>query len=138
MAQRLARGAELFAAWEAIVTAEAWHPRCNDPRPDEWAGGLRSLPLPAGAKTGSAEDPAAPGTGVDAWYTAALPMDDPEVVVTVFVHGGGEGNLTAEPAAKRILDYYLAHRADVRFPFGLRRPARAVLAPLTALGRHRD
>src|SRR5205085_8561589 len=63
------------------------------------AGGLRSLPQPAGAKTGSAEDPAAPGTGVDAWYTAALPVNDPEVVVTVFVHGGGEGHLTSEPVA---------------------------------------
>jgi cell division protein FtsI/penicillin-binding protein 2 len=77
------------------------------------AGGLRSLPQPAGAKTGSAEDPAAPGTGVDAWYTAALPVNDPEVVVTVFVHGGGEGHLTSEPVARSILDSYLAHRGDI-------------------------
>ena len=77
------------------------------------AGGLRDLPVPAGAKTGSAEDPAAPGTGVDAWYTAELPAADPDVVVTVFVHGGGEGHLTAEPVARSIAGYYLAHKADI-------------------------
>jgi len=77
------------------------------------AGGLRDLPVPAGAKTGSAEDPAAPGTGVDAWYTAELPAANPDVVVTVFVHGGGEGHLTAEPVARSIAGYYLAHKADI-------------------------
>ena len=77
------------------------------------AAGLRTLSTPAGAKTGSAEDPAAPGTGVDAWYTAALSVVAPEIVVTVFVHGGGEGHLTAEPVARRILDYYLAHRVEI-------------------------
>ena len=78
------------------------------------AGGLRDLPVPAGAKTGSAEDPAAPGTHVDAWYSAELPAGDPEIVVTVFVHGGGEGHLTGEPVARSIVDYYLAHRNDIQ------------------------
>ncbi len=77
------------------------------------AGGLRDLPVPAGAKTGTAEDPAAPGTHIDAWYTAAMPSSDPDLVVTVFVHGGGEGHLTAEPVARNVLDYFLAHRDQI-------------------------
>jgi cell division protein FtsI/penicillin-binding protein 2/cell division protein FtsW (lipid II flippase) len=77
------------------------------------ATALRSLPLPAGGKTGSAEDPAAGGTGVDAWFTAVVPVDHPEAVVTVFLRGGGEGDQTAEPVAQRILEYYIAHRAAI-------------------------
>ena len=78
------------------------------------ATGLGDLPgrTGVGAKTGTAEDPAAPN-GIDAWYTAAMPAENPEVVVTVFVHGGGEGHLTSAPVAKSILDYYLAHRAEI-------------------------
>ncbi|MFN2568424.1 MAG: FtsW/RodA/SpoVE family cell cycle protein [Candidatus Dormibacteria bacterium] len=74
---------------------------------------LRALPFPAGGKTGTAEDPSAPNGGPDAWYTAAAPMESPEIAVTVFVRGGGEGYYTAEPAALSILQYYAAHRAEV-------------------------
>jgi cell division protein FtsI/penicillin-binding protein 2/cell division protein FtsW (lipid II flippase) len=78
------------------------------------AAGLGPLPVPVGAKTGSAEDPAAPGTHVDAWYTAAAPLDNPEVVVTAFVRGGGEGNLTALPVVRDVLRYYFANRDRIQ------------------------
>ncbi len=78
------------------------------------ATGLGPLPVPVGAKTGSAEDPGAPGTHVDAWYTAAAPLDDPQVVVTAFVRGGGEGNLTALPVVRDVLRYYLANHDRIQ------------------------
>jgi cell division protein FtsI/penicillin-binding protein 2/cell division protein FtsW (lipid II flippase) len=78
------------------------------------AAGLGPLPVPVGAKTGSAEDPGAPGTHVDAWYTAVAPLDHPEVVVTAFIRGGGEGNLTALPVVRDVLRYYFANRDQIQ------------------------
>ena len=71
---------------------------------------LRNLPVPAGAKTGTAEDPSTPSGGEDAWFTAVAPIDHPEVVVTVLVRGGGEGGLTSGPVADRLLRYDVGHR----------------------------
>jgi cell division protein FtsI/penicillin-binding protein 2 len=73
---------------------------------------LQALPVAAGGKTGSAQDPSTPG-GVDAWYTAVAPAAAPDVVVTVMVRGGGEGFNTAEPVALSVLQYYEAHRAGI-------------------------
>jgi cell division protein FtsI/penicillin-binding protein 2 len=66
--------------------------------------------MPAGAKTGTAEDPSTPSGGPDAWFTSVAPIDHPEIVVTVLVRGGGEGGLTAGPVADRLLRSYAAHR----------------------------
>ncbi|MFD4291942.1 FtsW/RodA/SpoVE family cell cycle protein [Rhodococcus sp. NPDC058532] len=72
------------------------------------AGQLASLPVTAGAKTGTAEDPSAPGEGLNAWFSAVVPFETPEVVVTVLVRGGGFGSATAGPVVKRLLEEYLA------------------------------
>jgi cell division protein FtsI/penicillin-binding protein 2/cell division protein FtsW (lipid II flippase) len=77
------------------------------------ANQLRSLPMTAGGKTGTAEDPSTPSGGADAWFTAVAPIERPEVVVTVLVRGGGEGYYTAEPVAASLLRYYSAHRAAI-------------------------
>ncbi len=77
------------------------------------ASQLRGLPVQAGGKTGTAEDPSTPNGATDAWFTAAAPFDHPEVIVTVLVRGGGEGFYTAEPGAAQILRYYYAHRAAI-------------------------
>ena len=85
------------------------------------ANQLRKLPVPAGGKTGTAEDPAAPNHEADAWFTAVAPMPNPEVTVTVVVRGGGEGYYTSEPAATTILQHYFSHRAAIQshgFPGG--------------------
>lgn len=74
---------------------------------------LRTLPIPAAGKTGTAQDPSAPDGGPDAWYTAYSPAANPQVVVTVSVRGGGEGAWTAEPAARAILAYFDAHQAQI-------------------------
>jgi penicillin-binding protein 2 len=41
-----------------------------------------------------------------AWFTCFAPYDDPEIAITVFVYGGGEGAMTAMPVAEEILNYY--------------------------------
>ncbi|AWK76765.1 cell division protein (plasmid) [Rhodococcus oxybenzonivorans] len=74
------------------------------------AGQLADLPVPAGAKTGTAEDPSAPGEGLNAWFSAVAPLDDPEIVVSVLVRGGGFGSATAGPVVKKLLERYLAQR----------------------------
>ncbi|GAA4474123.1 hypothetical protein GCM10023094_09150 [Rhodococcus olei] len=71
------------------------------------AGQLASLPVPAAAKTGTAEDPSAPG-GLNAWFSAVVPFDAPEVVVTALVRGGGFGSATSGPVVKKLLERYLA------------------------------
>jgi penicillin-binding protein 2 len=43
-----------------------------------------------------------------AWFTAYAPYKNPEIVVTVFVFGGGEGSATAVPIAGEILNYYFS------------------------------
>ncbi|QSE95039.1 FtsW/RodA/SpoVE family cell cycle protein [Rhodococcus pseudokoreensis] len=69
------------------------------------AGQLADLPVPAGAKTGTAEDPSAPG-GLNAWFSAVAPFDAPEIVVTALVRGGGFGSATSGPVVKKILEHY--------------------------------
>ncbi|RVW02986.1 FtsW/RodA/SpoVE family cell cycle protein [Rhodococcus xishaensis] len=73
-------------------------------------GQLASLPVTAGSKTGTAEDPSAPGDGLDAWFSAVVPFESPEIVVTVMVRGGGFGSATSGPVAMSILERYLAER----------------------------
>ncbi|UYP20955.1 FtsW/RodA/SpoVE family cell cycle protein [Rhodococcus sp. Z13] len=72
------------------------------------AGQLASLPVTAAAKTGTAEDPSAPGKGLNAWFSAVVPAESPELVVTALVRGGGFGSATSGPVVKSILERYLA------------------------------
>jgi len=66
------------------------------------------------AKTGTAEYCDNPNCRDDkgriltshAWFTAFAPYENPEIAVTVFVYGGGEGALTAMPVAREIIRYY--------------------------------
>jgi cell division protein FtsI/penicillin-binding protein 2 len=74
---------------------------------------LRDLPILAGSKTGTAEDPSAPTREADAWFTSVAPVNDPQVVMTMVVRGGGEGNEVSEPAIRQLWGWYLAHRAQV-------------------------
>jgi penicillin-binding protein 2 len=47
-----------------------------------------------------------------AWFTAFAPYENPQIVVTVFVFGGGEGSGTAAPAAADILRAYFELAPD--------------------------
>lgn len=55
-------------------------------------------------KTGTAE------TNLDgkthAWFTVFAPAQDPEIVATVLVEGGGEGSRVAGPLAREIFNYW--------------------------------
>ncbi len=71
-------------------------------------------PLKVAAKTGTAEYCDSPDcmdeNGIiltaHAWFTCYAPYNDPDIVITVFVYGGGEGASTAMPVAAEILNYY--------------------------------
>lgn len=60
---------------------------------------LKDLPFKVCGKTGSAEF--ANETSSHAWFTAYAPCDDPQIVITVLIEGGGEGADVALPAAKK-------------------------------------
>jgi cell division protein FtsI/penicillin-binding protein 2 len=74
---------------------------------------LSNLPVPVGAKTGSAQDPASPNGVVDSWLTAAAPFPAPVVVMTSLVRGGGEGATTSGPLVDQALRYFLAHEGQI-------------------------
>jgi hypothetical protein len=71
--------------------------------------------IPVAGKTGTAEFCDSYPSCLDrdgrvrtshAWFTAYAPARDPEIVVVVFVYGGGEGSKVAMPIAGEILRYY--------------------------------
>ena len=67
------------------------------------------------AKTGTAEYYGPKVNGhlpTHAWFTAFAPYENPEIVVAVFVYGGGEGSSVAAPAAADILRAYFKLPAD--------------------------
>jgi cell division protein FtsI/penicillin-binding protein 2 len=72
---------------------------------------LKDLPFSVLAKTGTAQDPAAPNGDTDAWLVAAAPAEDPAIALAVLVRGGGHGGETAGPVVKSALQYFAAHRA---------------------------
>ena len=61
--------------------------------------------IPTAGKTGTAEY-GDPKDRTHAWYTSFAPVDDPKIVLTVLVEGGGEGSNVAAPIAKDIYTWY--------------------------------
>jgi penicillin-binding protein 2 len=84
--------------------------------PGGTAFGSRIPGLEAGGKTGTVQvagRDAVLRAGVDrsriadhAWFAAFAPMDDPKIVVVVFVEHGGHGSSAAAPIARRLLAKY--------------------------------
>jgi penicillin-binding protein 2 len=66
--------------------------------PDQHGG------IKVACKTGTAEV----GTvgASHAWFTMFAPVNDPQIVATVLIEGGGEGSSVAGPIARKIADYY--------------------------------
>ena len=56
--------------------------------------------LEIGGKTGTAEDP--PRKMPHSWFVSFAPADKPEIVMVVFIEGGGKGGEVATPLAKEI------------------------------------
>jgi penicillin-binding protein 2 len=81
--------------------------------PGGTAFGSRVPGIEAGGKTGTTQvagKGAVPRAGVDrsrledhAWFTAFAPIEDPKIVVVVFVEHGGHGASAAAPIAQRLL-----------------------------------
>jgi cell division protein FtsI/penicillin-binding protein 2 len=74
---------------------------------------LAGLPVPVGAKTGTAEDGSLSADSYDNWMAAAAPMPNPGVVMTALVQGPGTGANNAGTVVADGLRYYLGHQADV-------------------------
>jgi penicillin-binding protein 2 len=66
------------------------------------------FPYDAACKTGTAE------TGKEnvnhAWFIFFTPVENPEIVVTVFVEEGGEGSKEASPIGRKIADFWFARK----------------------------
>ena len=77
------------------------------------ASRLNALPVPVGAKTGTAQDASSANGGLDDWMTAAAPMNDPAIVATAMVQAPGEGATSAGPVVQDALAYYFAHQQDI-------------------------
>lgn len=66
-----------------------------------------NFPIRTAGKTGTAEY-GDPKDKTHAWYTSFAPADDPKIVLTVLVEGGGEGSSVASPIAKELYRYYFS------------------------------
>ena len=65
---------------------------------------LQALPVSAAGKTGTAQFGNEDKT--HAWFTSYAPADNPEIAVTILIEGGGEGNVSAEPVALDVMQWY--------------------------------
>lgn len=66
-----------------------------------------NFPIITAGKTGTAEF-GDPKDRTHAWYTSYAPADDPKIVLTVLIEGGGEGSSVAAPIAKEAYRYYFS------------------------------
>lgn len=69
---------------------------------------LQTLPFTVAGKTGTAQFNN--NQNVHGWFTAFAPYENPEIVVTVMIEGGGEGSAIAVPVAKQILQWWHDHK----------------------------
>jgi penicillin-binding protein 2 len=72
---------------------------------------LYNLPVKAAGKTGTAQY--AGNKKTHAWYTSYVPYDNPEIVLTVIIEGGGEGHQTAVPVVKEVFEWYFGDKSNL-------------------------
>lgn len=72
------------------------------------AQALSYLPVEVAGKTGTAQYNN--NTRSHAWFVGFAPYNDPEIVVTVLIEGGGEGARVAVPVAQEIFGWYYWNR----------------------------
>ena len=76
------------------------------------ATGIALPNVTVAGKTGTAEFPGPRDSKgrlpTHAWFTTFAPYEDPEIVMIVFINGGGEGSLVAVPVAHEVLSYYFS------------------------------
>lgn len=69
---------------------------------------LLTLPVESAGKTGTAQFGNEGKT--HAWFTGYAPYDNPEIVLTILIEGGGEGSTVAVPLARDILMWYINNK----------------------------
>ncbi len=67
---------------------------------------LFDLPIKVAGKTGTAQFGS--GEKTHAWFSGFAPYDNPEIVLTILIEGGGEGSTVAVPAVKEIFKWYFS------------------------------
>jgi len=70
---------------------------------------LSFLPVKVAGKTGTAQFGKG-GFKTHAWFSGFAPYDNPEIVLTIIIEGGGEGSVTAVPVAKNVLEWYFSKK----------------------------
>ena len=71
---------------------------------------LNTLPITSAGKTGTSQFDGADSSRTHAWFTAYAPYENPQIVITVLVEAGGEGNAVAEPVVKDALQWWAENR----------------------------
>jgi penicillin-binding protein 2 len=71
---------------------------------------LMSLPITSAGKTGTSQFDGSDPNRTHAWFTAYAPYETPEIVITVLVEAGGEGNAVSEPVVKDVLSWWAQNR----------------------------
>ncbi len=74
------------------------------------ASSLKDVIVPVAGKTGTAQFGSEGKT--HSWFTSFAPYDNPEIVLTILIEGGGEGSSTAVPIAKNILNWYFSEKGN--------------------------
>jgi penicillin-binding protein 2 len=74
------------------------------------ARALNTLSVTSAGKTGTSQFDGSDPTRTHAWFTAYAPYEDPQIVITVLVEAGGEGNAISEPVVKEVLDWWSKNR----------------------------
>lgn len=71
---------------------------------------LNTLSITSAGKTGTSQFDGSDSSRTHAWFTAYAPYENPEIVITVLVEAGGEGNAVAEPIVKDALQWWAENR----------------------------
>ncbi len=74
------------------------------------ARALNKLNISSAGKTGTSQFDGSNPLRTHAWFTAYSPYEDPQIVITVLVEAGGEGNAAAEPIAEKALKWWAENR----------------------------
>lgn len=73
---------------------------------------LDSLPIAVAGKTGTAQIGGTEDT--HAWFTSFAPYESPEIVITVLLERGGEGDTDAVPFAKEIWQWWVENQPSIQ------------------------
>ena len=74
---------------------------------------LAGLPVPVGAKTGTAQDGGLPAIDYDNWISAVAPIDNPQIEMTAMVQGPGTGANSATAVVAAGLGAYLQNQPGI-------------------------